>query len=113
MPMMMYSRPIRSSVRGTRLRSRRLFRRYALPCLVTNNATLKVNRRALRRAAQLCGYSLSHAYANAMSSKNATMVTTAKSTSATVVQLLSRALRAFSGTREFLLRGVGRVVRPP
>src|SRR5258705_7868517 len=48
-----------------------------------------------------------------MSSKNATMVTTAKSTSATVVQLLSRALRAFSRTRELLLRGVGHLDRPP
>ncbi len=113
MPMMTYSRPIRSSVRGTRQRSRRLFRRYALPCQVTNNATLKVNRRALRRAAQPRGYSLSHAYANAMSSKNATMVTTAKSTSAILVHLLSGALRALGRTRELLLRGGGHVNRPP
>src|SRR5260221_4295259 len=48
-----------------------------------------------------------------MSSKNARIATMAKRTSATVVQLLSRALRAFSRTWERLLRGVGHLDRPP
>src|SRR5258708_27544761 len=113
MPMMTYSRPIKSSIRGAR-RCRRLFRRYALTHQVTYNATThEVNRGAVRRAAQLRDYSLSHAYANAMSSKNATMVTTAKSTSTIPIHFLSGALRALSRTRELLLRGVGRIDRPP
>src|SRR5258706_14984215 len=71
------------------------------------------NWRAVRCTTHFCGYSLSHAYAKAMSSKNTMMVTKAKSTSAIPIHILSRALYALSGTRELLLRGVGRVVRPP